>query len=297
MNRSVELDEIDEALVRLKHDLIGLKVELKFRKLARSLKAGFDPDQPRDEFGMWSDGGGVDAPEESTPSGNQVEAVFADLASIPLATRMEQVLGNANDNTADPFLQTIGATITYDTARTGIPTIDETTEKLSASLIKAMDGSEFIPNQTPQAYGVAVHASFAGFVKADDLPGIGREGVEQSFLLKDVVTYGVAGSVRTDVTLRDIGGDVIAIYDVKTGGAVLSASRADELRAHTGAAPNVPVIELHFYRGSSLKHEQVAQNIRFDPTAGARRRDVRAFNDHQAHQLHCTRLLSRYDAA
>ena len=52
---------------------------------------------------------------------------------------------------------------------------------------------------------------------AMDLPGIGKDGVEQSFKLEDVVNYGVAGSIRTDVVLRDAGDRVMAIYDVKTG--------------------------------------------------------------------------------
>ena len=48
-------------------------------------------------------------------------------------------------------------------------------------------------------------------------------------------------------------GDVIAIYDVKTGGAELDARRVRELRAKTDVNLSVPVIEMHIQRGLSLK--------------------------------------------
>jgi hypothetical protein len=144
-----ELDEIDGTLARLRYELCGLKLELKFRRLINR-KAGFDPGQPRDALGMWTDGSGGASVDETGE--NQVSATFADLASVP---RFEELLGGNGSNTTEDFLQNIAATITQDTARTGIPTIDETTEKLSADLIRVMDGLEFIPDQTPQAYGIA----------------------------------------------------------------------------------------------------------------------------------------------
>lgn len=286
-----ELDEIDGTLARLRYELCGLKLELKFRRLINR-KAGFDPGQPRDVLGMWTDGSGGASVDETGE--NQVSATFADLASVP---RFEELLGGNGSNTTEDFLQNIAATITQDTARTGIPTIDETTEKLSADLIRVMDGLEFIPDQTPQAYGIAVHVAFATRVRAADYPGIGGDGVEQSFLFKEVVEYGIAGSIRTDVALRDVGGDVIAIYDLKTGGAVLGASRADELRAHTGALPNTPVIELNFFRGSRLKHEQIAENFRVDPAPRNGDGCVRELSDYQAERLRRSRLFSRHHAA
>jgi hypothetical protein len=39
----------------LRYDLSVVNVELKFRKLMRMLDAKFDPDQPRDELGRWTD--------------------------------------------------------------------------------------------------------------------------------------------------------------------------------------------------------------------------------------------------
>ena len=49
---------------------------------------------------------------------------------------------------------------------------------------------------------------------------------------------------------------MIAIYDVKTGNAYLNAARVRELRAKTGAGPNVPIIEMHVRRKLSLKAHQ-----------------------------------------
>lgn len=57
------------------------------------------------------------------------------------------------------------------------------------------------------------------------MPGIGENGVEQSFSEKDVVKYGADGSIRTDVIMRDANGRVIAIWDVKTGSAELTDAR------------------------------------------------------------------------
>jgi hypothetical protein len=65
--------------------------------------------------------------------------------------------------------------------------------------------------------------------------------------------YGSKGTIRTDIVLRNELGEVIAIWDVKTGGAYLSVKRVVQLRAKTGADINVPVIEMHVLRGLSLK--------------------------------------------
>lgn len=245
---------------------------------------------------MWTSGGASAAVEGESSYRNEVSAVFADLANFPLAERLAQLLGSGGED-AELTAQTVGATITYDTALTGIQSIDETTEKLSATLIDVMDTMEFIPNQAPSVYGVAVHTAFATSIKAQNLDGIGRTGVEQTFLAGEVERYGVAGSIRTDVTLRNVAGEVIAIYDLKTGGAVLSASRADQLRAGTNAGEYTPVIELHFHRGSSLKHEQITQGVRIDPAPRAGHGHVRAILDHQVHGLHRARFHARHNSA
>lgn len=93
-------------------------------------------------------------------------------------------------------------------------------------------------------------------LKAENLRGIGRTGVEQTFGPNPdnrSVPYGSKGSVRTDVVLRNDIGDVIAIYDVKTGSAKLGPLRVQGLREKTDASPRIPIIEMHIQRGLSLK--------------------------------------------
>jgi hypothetical protein len=142
---------------------------------------------------------------------------------------------------------------TYDGFLTGIPTIDNTSEALSNILTKVMAGLEYLPEMKPQTYGIAVHAAFGLAVKLANLPGVGD--IERSFSLEDSdPRYGVAGTVRTDVTLRNVQGDIIAIYDVKTGDKQMLRPRADALREKTGAAPGTPVFELNIVRGPSRKY-------------------------------------------
>jgi hypothetical protein len=94
-----------------------------------------------------------------------------------------------------------------------------------------------------------VHTAFARAVRDLNLPDIGRTGVEQSFDADGKARYGQDGSIRTDVVLRNEEGRIIAIYDLKTGEAIIRPSRAGELRAMTHAGSDVPVIELHSVRG------------------------------------------------
>jgi hypothetical protein len=93
-------------------------------------------------------------------------------------------------------------------------------------------------------FGIAVHMDFGQRVKGLDLPGIGEKDIEHSWSLGDFRHYGAEGSIRTDIILRDrLTGRPIAIYDVKTGNATISAKRAAELRAAVND-DNVPIIEL-----------------------------------------------------
>lgn len=141
---------------------------------------------------------------------------------------------------------------------TGIPTIDNTSQALGDTLARVMGWVEYLPTMTPGAYGVAVHTAFGLAVRLQNLPGVGD--FERSFSLEDAdPRYGLAGTIRTDLTLRDINGDIIAIYDVKTGDARISRSRADELREKTGASPNTPVFELNILHGISRKFAFVSR--------------------------------------
>jgi hypothetical protein len=91
---------------------------------------------------------------------------------------------------------------TYDGFLTGIPTIDNTSEALSNILTKVMAGLEYLPEMSPQTYGKVVHSAFGLAVRFANLPAVGD--IERTFSLEDSdPRYGLAASVRTDVTLRN----------------------------------------------------------------------------------------------
>jgi hypothetical protein len=267
MTKRTELDEIGDELARLKYQLMGIKVELKLRRLSISTKDGFDPDQPRDETGRWTDGDGTDSGEEANASENSVAAVFADFESLPLASRLEARLGEAGSSDSEPTLQPAAAKIIYSNAVTGDERIDSLTEKLSNTLTNVMNVFDFIPYDTPRAYGTAVHSAFGAAVLAQRLEGV---EVEFSYKNNSAATYGEEGSVRADVALRSVTDEVIAIYDLKTGGAVVSSSRADELRSHFSASRYIPVIELHILRGSRVKHATLGTHFQYYPKRDSR---------------------------
>lgn len=59
-------------LAELKYQLVSVVWEWKFRRLVRALKANFNPAQPRDERGWWTDGVGANDPRvvsDATPDG------------------------------------------------------------------------------------------------------------------------------------------------------------------------------------------------------------------------------------
>jgi hypothetical protein len=53
------LDGVRSELLRLKCDVTALRFQRAMRRYAMALKAGFNPDQPRDEMGRWTDAGGA----------------------------------------------------------------------------------------------------------------------------------------------------------------------------------------------------------------------------------------------
>lgn len=171
---------------------------------------------------------------------------------------------DAERYSAGPFdIEFVGSrtrvTIDYSRALTGISTIDDTTKKISEILGDTMARVEFIPEWTPSVYGTAVHVDFAAQVKLQGLRGI---EVEQSFFDQEPGGFGEPGSIRTDIILRNDIGDIIAIYDVKTGGAVLTPARIREIRHQTKVGVEVPIIELQVNRGATIKGRRIgARNI------------------------------------
>jgi hypothetical protein len=152
-----------------------------------------------------------------------------------------------------PVRQAASATIDYADALTRDPVIDRATIFLSQTLATTVELTERLPSWTPARYGIAIHAVFAALVRVAGFEGIAPSDVEHSFSFGLPGRYGGFGTVRTDVVLRNIHGEVIAIYDVKTGGAKLDDARVRELRQKTRVGPNVPIFELHVLRGASRR--------------------------------------------
>ena len=60
------LTQIKRQQSELEYELLVLKSELKFRKFMRALRLKFDPDQPREEIGRWTDASDAADGETST---------------------------------------------------------------------------------------------------------------------------------------------------------------------------------------------------------------------------------------
>jgi hypothetical protein len=133
-------------------------------------------------------------------------------------------------------------------AATGNPRIDRTTERLLSVLVDTVQSLG--PGAGP-IFGIRAHVEFGRRIKELNIPGIREKGVEQSFSLGGAADYGLEGSIRTDVVLRDREGIPIAVYDLKTGNARLTPSRVREIRDALGR-PDIPLIELRYRQVSSI---------------------------------------------
>jgi hypothetical protein len=240
-------NDIAVEVTRLRWHHAALRFELSMLRHAQALRRKYDPGQPRVPAG--------------NPDGGRWTRVLGGAGSMllgvgSLSSEPGQVLSDAVD---DPLV--VGGqyaqaqvSIDYSAALTGFSTVDEATKDLSRTLARTMQTMDFIPEWTPQLYGTAVHVAFGTAVRFQRIPGIGVNDVEQSFVNAGPADrYGEPGSIRTDVVLRNDSNDIIAIYDVKTGGAMLTSARVRQLRDKTGVGPNVPIIELHSVRGARLK--------------------------------------------
>lgn len=168
----------------------------------------YDPDQPRDERGRWTE----------TGAGDDVDA-------------------------------TGSVTPIENSASTGDIEIDSVTDKLLEKLAVVLDATG---SGSGPIYGIRVHTAFVEAVRNSGIPNLEVEG--SWFNARSILQYGLEGSIRTDVLLcgYDDASGVRAIWDLKTGGAVLTESRAAQIRAHVGVDQSVPVIQLS-NRGLRLK--------------------------------------------
>lgn len=193
------------------------------------------------------------APESDEPG--SIARVVRDSSGRPLAI----VLVEPNQSSAQSFDSQSDASpdsvvpgqqyaqIKINTAQTGNAFIDRTTQFLLDTLEQT--ARALGPGRGP-LFGIRVHTDFGRRVEELDLPGIGKDGVEQSFHFDfpNYVKYGLEGSIRTDVALRDPKNPdrgPIMVYDLKTGNAVLTPRRAAEIRNALNQQ-DLPIIVLRY---------------------------------------------------
>ncbi|MGD9924130.1 MAG: hypothetical protein AB7V13_22220 [Pseudorhodoplanes sp.] len=75
------LDGVRLELLRLKWHVAALRFLLAMRKHAIALKAGFNPDQPRDELGQWTDAGGGTLDDGDAADGEVLDSDLGELES------------------------------------------------------------------------------------------------------------------------------------------------------------------------------------------------------------------------
>lgn len=89
------------------------------------------------------------------------------------------------------------------------------------------------------AYGTRVHTAFEA-----EVLGLNRGlSTEISYLNGGIVTRGTSGSVRLDVVNGPLNAPV-SIFDLKTGGAMLTPSRIQQIQSHVPGGANVPVFQV-----------------------------------------------------
>jgi hypothetical protein len=135
---------------------------------------------------------------------------------------------------------------------TGNRRVDSTTPILMDVFSKVLNQIGPRPDLTPGQYGTQVHKECAKALRALNLPGIDTNDIERTFSVDDNNVYGAKDSIRPDVILRDDDGNIIAIYDFKTGRG-LSEDRVIRFGYMTESGRTVPVIELSRSRGALSK--------------------------------------------
>jgi len=239
--------DVEAELRQLQSEHRALRAEWDHFRQSLEEKANFNPNQPRvpagnPDGGQWTSEGGttyIAVPSQSRP------VRLADASNVIGSP----VLSDATPDPIVPGSVYAQTQINIDpSALTGISRIDEMTRTLTRTLATVVDT---LPEGFGPGYGTIVHVEFAKAVRAQSLPGV---EVETTFSLLPGARYGSKDSIRTDVILRNDGGDITAIYDVKTGGAIIEPERAIELRAKSGVGINVPIIELNVRRGVMLKY-------------------------------------------
>jgi hypothetical protein len=90
-------------------------------------------------------------------------------------------------------------------------------------------------------YGTRFHKAFEEEVKALENPNL---RTEVSYLNGRIVPRGTAGSVRLDVVEVGTNGQILNVYDLKTGSATLTTQRIQQIQSHIPGGSNIPVFEV-----------------------------------------------------
>ena len=98
----------------------------------------------------------------------------------------------------------------------------------------ANQAAQRVGSGSGRVYGTNVHTAFADEVKALGNPNL---FTEQSYLNEFPVRYGTAGSIRVDVGVGTLERPTL-IYDLKTGGAMLTPLRIQQIQSHLPALSN-----------------------------------------------------------
>lgn len=248
---------INKAALHAPHECSGPTIRETYPELAalwQWLILKYSPDQPRvpagnRDGGQWTRGEGG--------GGTAVARHPVQVASIETGTMTDARPESESASSGPQQASVIG--IFQPGAVTNNKTVDRTSHLLLG--IATQVGDEFGPigNLSPSQYGTKIHTLFAAAVRTAGIPGV---EVEQTF---PAGPYGSTNSIRTDVILRDESGKIIAIYDLKTGGASLEPWRVRELRAKTGTTPQTYVFQIRAPASLSLKYVNVEIDMRFSP--------------------------------
>jgi hypothetical protein len=229
-------------LQAIKRELAKVRFEIKFRRLMRDFKAGFNPGQPRDETGKWSGGG--------TNPRASVQQAF--LQTAPAAAKaLEALLAlyalwssrNRPDSQtvfafrADMFVP--GAAAIDPATRVASLTKEEVDEacprhaEVQSITNHAAESTDRGSYRSDAAYGTAVHKKIEREINGPTTvprspPRDSNFRAEVSSIKSNEENYGVPGTRRIDV-LENPGKGTVCVYDVKTGWRPLTFSRMQEL--------------------------------------------------------------------
>jgi hypothetical protein len=89
-------------------------------------------------------------------------------------------------------------------------------------------------------YGTEVHSEFKKVIDALEMKDV---FTEKSYLAGEAAKYGTKDSIRADLVVGPLK-EPMAVFDLKTGNASLSATRVRQIQSQLPGGRNVPVIEI-----------------------------------------------------